>query len=77
MTEEKLKEAVDVIIDMLYQTCFEKETKKYVWFNTAGISAFENAYVFLKKLCLAEGNNILFRVDKSKLRRWLNQRMVS
>ena len=69
-TENKLKEAVDVIIDMLYQTCFEKETEKYVWFNTAGLSAFEHAYAFLKKLGLAEGNNISFRVRKSELKRW-------
>jgi len=66
--KEMMKEAVDVIIDMLYQTCFEKENERWIWFNTAGISAFENAYAFLKKLGLAKGNNIMFRISKSKLK---------
>jgi len=67
----KLRDAIEVIMDMLYQTCYEKENERWMWFNTAGISAFEHAYVFLKKLGLVRGNNIVFRVDKIKLKKLL------
>jgi len=62
------KEAVRVILELLYQDCKVMETEEAYTFDSYCISAYENAYKFLKKLGFTtkDSNNRIFTVLKSK-----------
>jgi len=62
------KEAVLVILELLYQSLHVEETKYCYVFDTHCISAYENAYKFLKKLGFTTkgSNNRIFKVPKEK-----------
>jgi len=64
------KEAVKVILELLYQDCGVVETEEAYTFDSYCISAHENAYKFLKKLGFTtpDSNNRIFKVLKSKAR---------
>jgi len=62
------KEAVKVILDMLYQTCLWKEEKDCYVFDSMCVSSYENAYKFLKRIGFTtpDSNNRIFKVPKNK-----------